>query len=139
MKIVNRLKDTMSRQDKALNDLRVLSSYEILDPAYLYLFKKYNVNEIEFLSSEFYESRNLNNSLEKYKKITSLKYIDMFNKTKSTRNFNTWLRSVKLMDNSKIEYKDYGGVDNHIKFKEAGYPRIISKLRGVIRKKDKNP
>jgi hypothetical protein len=124
---------------KAFNDLRILSSYQLMDPSYLYLFKKYNVNEIEYLSSEFYESKSLNNNLEEYQDITSISYFELFNKTKSTRKFNTWLRSVRLIDNKKIEYKSYGGLDNVIKYKEPSYHRMINKFKSLILKKDKNP
>ncbi|MDG1476230.1 MAG: M48 family metallopeptidase [Vicingaceae bacterium] len=100
------------------------------------IFGKYGANEIEYLQCEIYESKNLNNSLEKYKTIVKSDYDEILKRSNTTRNLNIWLRGISLKNEKDLHYTRYKKLDNKIKFKNSGYDVMIPKIVRALKAKE---
>ena len=108
----------------------------ILDPRYIELFYKYDVNEIEFINCAYYESRKIENTIEAYKQIINTSYQELFSSPKKTKSFEIIITSLREIKNRKMKIKYYGD-DNILKFKDPSYNQIIELLKNKIKEKEK--
>ena len=114
----------------------VKTELHILDPRYIELFYKYNVNEIEFINCRYGEYRKKEQSMEAYKEIMNATYQAVFDQTKRTRYLEVYMTALREIDNKLMKIRYYGG-ENELKFKEKGLNQIIDHIRVQILRKEK--
>ena len=108
----------------------------ILDPRYIDLFHKYNVNEIEFVNWYYTESQKMAKTIEEYKDIINTSYQDLFTKTKSTKSIFVVITSLREIENKRLQMRAIGH-ETSIKFKDSSYKSIINEIKYKIKYKEK--
>ncbi|MBL0328115.1 MAG: M48 family metallopeptidase [Bacteroidetes bacterium] len=80
----------------------------ILDPKYWEMFHKYNVNEIEFILTQYSEVRSKQTSVEAYQKIINTDFKTTLGKTFHTKYFDVMVTSIREIENAfmKVRYYD---------------------------------
>jgi hypothetical protein len=108
----------------------------ILDPNYISLFQKYNVNEIEFINCDYHESVAVDNSVEGYKKMINTSHEELFNRTKTTKSVDIIVTSLREIDGKRMQVRAFGD-EATLKFKEPAYDQIVSEFRHKLKYKEK--
>jgi hypothetical protein len=122
--------------------MRIISKGEktqlhILDPDYWEFFKMYNVNEIEFVNSVFYDEYNSKDELgTAYLKIGSSTLNELFGHSSNTRTIQIFISSVRLIDNSLMKIR-YGSDEYKLKIKDNVRSQFISGVKYELSIKEK--
>jgi hypothetical protein len=122
--------------------LRIISKGEktqlhILNPDYWEFFKIYDVNEIEFINSMFYDEYNSGD--EKgigYLKVGNSSLNELFLHSSNTRTFQIFISSVRLIDNSLMKIR-YGSDDYQLKIKDDVKSKFVSSIKYELSIKEK--
>lgn len=107
----------------------------ILDPRFLDLFTRYNVNEIEFLNCRYGEYRQTENSADSYESVTNINYQDIFMQTKRTRYLEVYISCVREVEKGLMKFSHYGG-QTKFKFNNSGFEEIVSEIKYQIYRKN---
>lgn len=107
----------------------------ILDPRFLDLFERYNVNEIEFLNCRYGEYRKSESTVDSYDEVTNMNYQSIFNQTKRTRYLEVYISCVREVEKGLMKYSHYGG-QTKFKFNNTGFEEIVSEIKYQIYRKN---
>jgi hypothetical protein len=108
----------------------------ILDPRYIAVFYRYDINEVEFVNYSYTEHRKGEGKLEDYKEAMNMNYSDLFNQKNRTRFLEVYISSLREIDNSPMKTRYYGGVET-LKFRKRCFETIVFELKNKIHLKQK--
>ncbi len=108
----------------------------ILEPEFWNTFLTYDVNEINFITCDYFEARGSENSIEAYKSVMNADFNSIFKQVKRTRFLTTFISSVREIDGGVMKFSQYEG-ETHLKSKEEGYPQIFSEIKYNLTRKEK--
>lgn len=107
----------------------------IIDPRYIALFKTFNTEEIEFVECRITEFRKKEATVEAYEEITTVSYDDILNASNSTRFFELYVTSVRLVEKGRMKYRYYSG-ELKLKSKQPTAPQIKNAITSQLRTKE---
>lgn len=107
----------------------------LIDPRYLGIFKKYGVDEIEFVTCRYTEYRKKEKSMEEYEAVMSMSYDELFNMTNSTRYFEVYLSSLREVEKGRMKYQYYSD-QIKMNFKDDSRSQMIRDIPMQLRTKD---
>ncbi len=108
----------------------------ILDPIYWEMFHKYNVNEIEFVFTRYYEVRAKDKSLASYQKVTAMDFNTLFGKTSHTKYFIMFISSVREVENGLMKFRHFND-ENTLTSKENTSTQLSNIIRYELGMKEK--
>ena len=108
----------------------------ILEPAYWETFRKYGVNEIEFVNFAYYEFRSNETSKEAYEEVLGYSYASLFEQVKRTRNLRVFVGSLRQKENCLMKYRFVAEYD--LDSKSTGSVELKRALRShLVHKEEK--
>lgn len=139
---LNSLRNGQLPEYMLLHELKILSrktfvskgvkpELHIMDPRYIRLFKKYGVEEIEFVECRYTEFKKAQNSAAAYDALMDMSYDRIINKSDATRFFEVYLSSVRTVEEGRMKYQYYSG-EIKFKFKDASKEQIVKSIRSEL-------
>ena len=107
----------------------------IIDPRYMHLFQKYNVDEIEFVECRYIEYKKSEKTISAYDEMMGMNYSHIFSGNKSTRFLEVYISSVRSVKKGRMKYQYYSD-QLKFKFNEASRDQIRFHIRGQFPTKD---
>ncbi len=107
----------------------------ILDPRFWEVMRRYDVNEINFINCMFVESINSLDDKKDFEPLVDLKTNDLLKRAKSVRYLETYITSVRDMENSLMKIRYYS--DRKLKFKKPAQGQLASLIKTSIARKEK--
>lgn len=106
----------------------------VLDPRYWDAFRRYGVNEIEFLNYYFVETRKSEKTISAYSDILAIDYKDLFSHQKRIRDLSTLTSSVRLINNRLMKVRNFD-IDE-FRFRVPTRPQFIQLMEENINEWD---
>ncbi|MEM6722431.1 MAG: M48 family metallopeptidase [Bacteroidota bacterium] len=101
----------------------------ILAPLYWEIFKEFEVNEIEFINSKYYEVRKWDFELDTYKGIVDSSYDELLaTEKKPGRYLDIYYASIRMIENVNMKYRFHGG-EEKLNMKDSGYTQFQTVLK----------
>ncbi len=107
----------------------------IIDPRYWEMMHRYGVNEVEFINCSYYDSRKSDISLEGYQSAIETKYQDLLAEVKRHRYFDSYISSIREVENGVSKIK-FSGDEHKLNYKSPAKEQVIELLNYKLKQKD---
>jgi hypothetical protein len=106
----------------------------ILDPENWYVFKKYNVNEIEFIMCDYSDAKGGTRTVGYYKDLIDKGNTSLFYPPQHRRYMDIYITCVRMKKEGALKYRYF--YSTHFGNIAAGVPDIIEEISSQVNKKD---